>query len=101
MFEPPLADEGFAAFNLFARCRVDHVVIVGGDLLVQALRGVGEEIAVLMQVHLCPATRSQTAAIALFEPCAAIGPREGGDEKLGPPRAALDEIVEHRAPGRG
>src|ERR1700744_3651306 len=31
---PPLADEGFAArFDLFARCRVNHVVVVGGDLL--------------------------------------------------------------------
>ena len=38
VLEPPLADECLAAgFNLLARRRIDHVAVVGGDLLVQAL----------------------------------------------------------------
>jgi hypothetical protein len=49
VLEPPLADEGLAAgFNLLARGGVDHVGVVGGDLLVQALGGVREEIAMLV-----------------------------------------------------
>ena len=48
VLEPPLSDEGLAAgFNLLARGGVDHVGVVGGDLLVQALGGVREEIAML------------------------------------------------------
>jgi hypothetical protein len=38
VLEPPLADERLAAcFGLRAGGRIDHVVVVGGDLLVQAL----------------------------------------------------------------
>src|ERR1700720_3713298 len=49
VLEPPLADEGLATgFNLLARGGVDHVGVVGGDLLVQALGGVREEIAMLV-----------------------------------------------------
>ena len=43
VLEPPFADEGFAArFNLLGCRRIDHVVVVGADLLVQALGGRGE-----------------------------------------------------------
>src|SRR5215471_9512684 len=49
VFEPPLADEGLAVlFDLFGRFRVDHFVVVVSDFLMQALRGVREEIPVLM-----------------------------------------------------
>ena len=38
MLEPPFADEGFAPrLDLLAPCRVNHVVVVGGDLIVQPL----------------------------------------------------------------
>ena len=49
MLEPPFADEGLAArFDLLARRRVDHVVVLGGDLLVQALGGVRQQVAMLV-----------------------------------------------------
>ena len=49
VLEPPFADEGFAAgFDLLASFRVDHVVVIGGDLLMQALGGVREQISVLV-----------------------------------------------------
>jgi hypothetical protein len=51
VLEPPPADEGFAArFDLFARCRVDHIFVVGVDLFMRALGGVREEITVFMHV---------------------------------------------------
>src|SRR6266550_3085531 len=38
MLKPPLADEGFAAdLDLFRRRRVDHVVVICRDLVMQAL----------------------------------------------------------------
>jgi len=49
MLEPPFADEGLAArLDLLARRRVDHVVVIGGDLLVQALGCMRQEVAVLV-----------------------------------------------------
>jgi hypothetical protein len=51
MLEPPFADEGLAArLDLLARGRVDHVVVVGRDLLVQALGRVRQQVAVLVHV---------------------------------------------------
>jgi hypothetical protein len=48
VFEPPLANEGFASrFDLFARVRLDHFVVVVDDFLMRTLRGVREEIPVL------------------------------------------------------
>ena len=97
VLEPPLADEGFAArFDLFACCRVDHVVVVGGDLLVQALRCVGKQVAVLvdgaaLDRHVVPHGGNRA-----LKPRAAIN-----DEEFRPPQAALDEIIEHGAPGLG
>jgi hypothetical protein len=38
VLKPPLADEGFAArFDLFACVRVDHIFVVGADLVMQAI----------------------------------------------------------------
>src|ERR1700760_3277318 len=97
VLEPPLADEGFAAhFDLFARCRVDHIFIVGADLFMQALGSVREKITVLM--HGAPLHRHAipNGGNRALKPRAAIN-----DEELGPPQAALDEVVEHGAPSLG
>src|SRR5260221_4342439 len=97
VLEPPLADEGFAArFDLFSRCRIDHSVVVVGDFLMQALGGVREEITVLM--HGAPLHRHAipNGGNRALKPRAAID-----DEQLGPPQAALDEIIEHGAPSLG
>src|SRR4029077_7811521 len=89
VLEPPLADEGFAMlFDLVRRFRVDHFVVVLSNLLMQALRGVGEKIAMLM--NCAPLYRSAipNGGDRALDPRAAID-----DEQLGPPQAAPDEIV--------
>jgi hypothetical protein len=49
MLEPPFADEGLAArFDLLRRRRVNHAVVVRGDLVVQPLGGVRKQVAVLV-----------------------------------------------------
>ena len=49
VLEPPLANKSFAAgFDLLARRCIDHIVIIGGDLLMQALRRVRQRVAVFV-----------------------------------------------------
>ena len=97
VLEPPLADEGLAAgFNLLARGGVDHVGVVGGDLLVQALGGVREEIAMLVNRAALDRHAVPDDGDGLVEPRRAVD-----DEELGPSQTALDEIVEDGAPGLG
>jgi hypothetical protein len=51
MPEPPFADEGLAArLDFLARRRVENVVVIGGDLLVQALGRVRQQVAVLVNL---------------------------------------------------
>src|SRR5260370_629997 len=48
MLEPPFADEGFAArFDLLMRGRADHVVVIRGDVVMQPLWGMCEQVPVL------------------------------------------------------
>ena len=49
VLEPPFADEGLAArLDLLTRGRIDHVVIIRGDLVMQALWRVREKVPVLV-----------------------------------------------------
>src|SRR6266536_4769521 len=49
VLEPPFADEGLAAsLDLLARGGIDHVVVVGADLLVQAFGRVRQQVPVFM-----------------------------------------------------
>ena len=49
VLEPPIANEGLALpLNLLTRCRVDHSVVVGGDLLMQTLGCMRQQIAVFV-----------------------------------------------------
>src|ERR1700704_2644763 len=49
VLEPPFADEGLAANLYLLGCRrVDHVVVVRGDLVMQPLGGMGEQVPVLV-----------------------------------------------------
>src|SRR5258708_14097195 len=49
MLEPPFADEGFAArLDLLRRRRVDHVVVICSDLVMQPLGGTREQLPVLL-----------------------------------------------------
>src|SRR5262249_58370592 len=95
MLEPPFADEGLAAsLDLLARRRIDHVVVVGSDLLVQALGRMRQEVAVLVDraaLHRYAVPHGGDRAI---EPGRAVH-----NEKLGPSQAAPDQFVEYRPPG--
>src|SRR2546423_8325098 len=76
--------------------RIDHVSVVGANLVVQSLGGVGEQVPVLvnraaLDWHALP-HRGQ----CILEPGRAIN-----DEECWSPQSALEEIVEHRAPGCG
>src|SRR5258708_39616759 len=49
MLEPPFADEGLAAHGYLLRGRrIDHVVGIRGDLVVQALPGMSQQVSVLV-----------------------------------------------------
>ena len=53
VLEPPFADEGLAAhLDLLTGRRIDHVVVIRGDLVMQALWRVREKVPVL--VHVMP-----------------------------------------------
>jgi hypothetical protein len=67
--------------------------VVVGDFFMQALGGVREEITVPM--HGAPLQRH---AIPNGSNRALQSGAATDDEELGPPQAALDEIVEHGAP---
>lgn len=95
MFEPLFAYEGFASsFNLLARYRVDHVVVIGGDLLVQALARMRQQIPVI--VHSAAPARSPTRRRCSLKPRRAVD-----NEEFGTAQAAPDELVEHDMPSFG
>jgi hypothetical protein len=91
----PFADEDFVPpLDLGSRRGADHVAIVVGDFLMQALGRVSGEIAVLvnreaLDRRLVPQRRQR-----LLQARRAVG-----DDELRHPQPALDEIVEQRAPG--
>src|SRR5271154_2192217 len=94
---PYRTPEGSAMlFDLFRRFRVDHFVVVLGNLVMQALRGVGKEITMLMHGASLHRHAIPNGGDRALEPRAAID-----DEELGPLQAPPDEIVEDRAPGLG
>jgi len=82
--------------DLLARRRVDHVVVIGGDLLAQPLRRVRQQVPVLVHCTALDRHAVPHGGDRVFEPRCAID-----DEEFGPPEATLDEIVEHRTPGLG
>src|SRR5471030_1314051 len=97
MLEPPFADEGLATDLYLLGCRrVDHVVVIRGDLVMQALGCMCEQVSVLMDRAALDRHYVPDRGDGLVEPRRAID-----DEKLGPPQPALDEIVEDSAPGLG
>src|SRR5262249_12886953 len=97
MFEPPFADEGFAPrLDLFARRRLDHVVVVGGDLLLQALGRMRQQVPVLVN-----STALHRRAIPHGGDCGLKPRRTVDNEEFGTAQAAPDEIVENGTPGFG
>src|SRR5438046_2558517 len=76
VLEPPFVEEGLAARrDLLTRRRVDHVVVIGGDLIVQTLGCVRQQVPVLVD----------RAALDRY------AVPDGGDRVLEPRRAIDDE----------
>jgi hypothetical protein len=96
MLEPPLADEGLSAGGLLARRGGDHIVVVGGDLVVQAFGRVRQQIPVLVDRTLLHRQAIPDGCNRAVEPTGSVD-----DEEFGPSQAAPDEIVEHAAPSLG
>lgn len=49
MLEPPFTDEALEpSFDLLAHRRIEHVVVIGSDFLMDALGRIGQQIAVLV-----------------------------------------------------
>src|ERR1017187_4792509 len=98
--KPALAelDAIFLAANLdlLRRRRVDHVVVIRGDLIMQALRGMREKVPVLMNRAALDRHSVPDGGDGLIEPRCAVD-----NEELGAPQPALDEVVEASAPGLG
>src|SRR5260370_2342792 len=97
MLEPPLADEGLAAeLDVSRRRRVDSVVVIRRNLLMQALGRVRQQVPMLVTRAALDRNAVPNGGDRLVEPRRAVD-----DEELGPPQPALDEIVEDGAPGLG
>src|SRR6266699_4112562 len=69
--------------------RVDHVVVICRDLVMQALGGMGEKVPVLMNRAALDRHAAPDGGDGLVEPRRAVD-----NEELGPPQPALDEVVE-------
>src|SRR6202034_2584408 len=97
VLEPPFAYEGLAADLYLLGCRrVDHVVVIRGDLVMQALGGMREQVSVLVNRAALHRHPVPDRGNRLVEPRRAVD-----NEELGPPQTALDEIVKDRAPRLG
>src|SRR5258708_28641256 len=95
MLGPPLADEGLAAdLDLLTRRRVDHVVVIRRNLLMQALGRVRQQVPMLVNRAALDRNAVPNGGDRLVEPRRAVD-----DEELGPPQPALDGIAEESAPG--
>ena len=69
MLEPPFADEGLATDLYLLGCRrVDHVVVIRGDLVMQALGSMREQVSVLVNRAALPYYHPVTYKILFSEP---------------------------------
>ena len=97
MLEPPFAQESLAARgDLLRRRRVDHVVVVRRDLLVQPLRRMGQQVAVLVHGAALNRHAAPHRIHRLLQPRRTVE-----DQERGAPQAALEEVVEDRPPRLG
>jgi hypothetical protein len=81
MLQLPFADEGLATDRYLLRCRrVDHVVVIYGDLLMQALGRVREQVSVLVNGAALHRHAIPDGGDGLVEPRRAVD-----DEKFGSP----------------
>ena len=79
--------------DLLSRRRVDHVVVIRSDLVMQPLGGVREQVPVLVDRAALDRHAVPDRGNGLVEPRRAID-----NEELWPPQSARDEIVQDSAP---
>src|SRR5262245_41809398 len=97
MAQPPPADESLAARLDLRRCgRIDHVVVIGGYLLVQALGRMCEQVAVFMYGAALHRYAIPDGGKRLLQ-----SGRPIDDEELRLSQTSLDQVVEDGAPGFG
>src|SRR6188474_2597960 len=78
MTQPPLTDEGLTAgLDSLGRGGVDHVNVIGGDLVVQALGRMREQVPVLMDRTPLNRHAVPDRGDCLFQPRRAIHDEEG------------------------
>src|SRR6187431_3116197 len=78
MTQPPLSDEGLTAgLDFLGRGGVDHVGVIGGDLVVQALGRMREQVPVLMDRTPLNRHAVPDRGDCLFQPRRAIHDEEG------------------------
>src|SRR5581483_1605308 len=82
--------------DLLARRRVDHVVVVGGDLLMQALGRMRQQVPVLVRGTALHRHAIPHGGDYSLKPWRAVD-----NEEFGTAQAAPDEIVEQDTPGFG
>src|SRR4029453_18596915 len=82
--------------DLFTRRRVDHVVVICRDLVMQALGRVRQQVSMLVNRAALDRYAVPNGGDGLVESRRAID-----DEECGPPQPALDEVVEDGAPSLG
>src|SRR5947209_14465172 len=93
-FEPPFADEGPSArLDFRSGGGVDHVVVVGRDLLVQPLGCVSEQVAVLVDRAALGRHVAPEGGQRLLQPRAAVD-----NQKLWLVQPAVHEVIENGAP---
>ncbi|TPV98791.1 MAG: hypothetical protein USCAAHI_01783 [Beijerinckiaceae bacterium] len=94
-FQPPFADERLAfRFDLLLRRSVDHILVVVRDFLVQPLRRMGQQIAMLMHRAALNRHIGPQRGERVLEPRRAVD-----DDEFRRLQSALDKIVEQRPPG--
>ncbi len=95
MREPPFKNEGLEALlDLLARCRVDHVIVVGDDLLAQPLGRIASRLWSLCNGATLHRDSMPDRGDRGLERRGAVD-----DEKLRSPQTAPDQIVEYCPPG--
>ena len=94
-FQPPFANERLAArFDLLRCLGIDHVVVIGGDFLMQRSGACASRLRCLCTVQRWIGTSGHSAASAFSSPAA-----PSMIEELRRSQPARDQIIEHAAPG--
>src|SRR5260370_27199492 len=95
MPQPPFAKEGFASLlNLLWGVRVDHVGVVGRDLVMQPLGSVGEQVAVLVDGGGLRRRIAPDGGQSRLQARTAVD-----DQEFRLAQPTLHEVIENRSPG--